>query len=469
MPRSSPSLLAVVLVASASTAGADSYAPFTNFRVADATGRYYLVVKQNGGEGDPGRGTPVTFEIAERRPGSPPVAPAHDELKDFRTIVTNPEVKVREGVIRLGKGNLDRCPSELLISSTGQGFVGLDVRGYNYGSLRSGDAVVVVARDGTVRHRKDLIDLFQKSEVDRFSRSAGGVWWCGGGWIDERRKEVVVVGEGSGQNDQRIPRLFRIVDLDSGKVREGSPEVVLAALAESNPGALVEATDLAAELKLDRAKADLVRLFSDEATPDLARLHVAVALAALGDRRGGDAMRRAALREPKPSFYAITNLPAVLGDDAAPVLCEVVRRFGDKRTLGPWQAMHEVSARAAVPPLLELLREGKPGCVDFAVDCLGDKGPEAKTAVPNLIKLLDREDKPDRLLSTHQHVAIALGKIGPVAEAALPSLIRLAEKHAPGEWNRVKAQTPAPENDHFGGMKYSDDYLIDTICKIRKK
>src|SRR5262249_29824663 len=158
----------------------------------------------------------------------------------------------RDGDILLGKGNLERSPRRILISSTGLGFVGLDVRGYNYGSLKGGDALVVVSKDGTVRHRKDLIDLFSEAEVGRFPRTAGGVMWCGGGWIDERRKQIIVVGPNFGPSDEPIPRLFRIVDMATGAVGDGSSEVVLTALSEANAGALDEALDLAAELKLDR-------------------------------------------------------------------------------------------------------------------------------------------------------------------------------------------------------------------------
>ncbi len=64
-------LLALILVTLPPLAKADSYAPFRNFRDEDPTGRYYIIVKKNGGPEDPGRGTPITFEIAERRPGSP--------------------------------------------------------------------------------------------------------------------------------------------------------------------------------------------------------------------------------------------------------------------------------------------------------------------------------------------------------------------------------------------------------------
>ncbi len=345
--------------------------------------------------------------------------------------------------------------------------MGLDVRGYNYGKLRSGDALVVVSTDGTVRHRKSLVDLFHADEIARFGRTGGGIDWNGGGWIDERREQIIVVGVGGGAP---FPRLFRIVDMKSGDVRNGSPDVVLTALSESNIGALKIAISLAAEWKLERAKPDLVKLFSDENIPIDSRLRAAVALATMGDRRGGELMRKVAVEASGNSDYAISNLGVVLGDIAAPVLCEIVRRFGKDKSDSAWQAMHaQISGKAAVPPLLELLREGKPEYVDFAVECLIDKGPDAKAAVPALINLLDFEPKTKLPWLTHRLAATALGRIGPDAEAALPSLIRLAREHAPAEWEKVKASQPELRDRDFGEKTYSDDEYIDAICKIRRK
>jgi HEAT repeats len=470
MTRVAPGLLTLILATVPLVAFADSYGPFHNFRMVDPTGRYYLVVKKNGGEGDPGRGTPITFEIAERRPGSPPVEVVHDRSKGFREVEANPEVKVRDGDIVLGKGSQERSPGRILISSTGLGFVGLDVSGYNYGSLRSGDALVVVEKNGTVRHRKNLIDLFSEGEIAQFMSTAGGVGWCGGGWIDEDRKEIVVVGSGWGTEEKAIPRLFRIVDMKTGNVRNGTAEVVLTVLSEANLGALDEALDLAAELKLDQAKPDLVKIFSDERLPIETRLRAAVALAKLGDRRGGELMRKVAFEDSGPSpFYAIKHLPAVLGDESAQILCDVIRRFGSKRFSPAWQAMNSVSGQAVVSPLLELLREDKPKSIDFAVECLGDKGHDSKAAVPDLLKLLDSEPKTENPLWTQQLAAIALGEIGTEAEPALASLIRLAERHDAEEWNNVKANQANHRVVNFGRERFASAYFVDAICKIRQK
>ena len=82
---------------------------------------------------------------------------------------------------------------------------------------------------------------------------------------------------------------------------------------------------------------------------------------------------------------------------------------------------------------------------------------------------LNSEVRPARLLSTHEHAAIALGEIGHPADEALPALIRLAEKLAPEEWKKASDRRPELRNDNFGGTKYSDDHFVDAIWKIRRK
>ena len=329
-----------------------------------------------------------------------------------------------------------------MISSTGLGFVGLDVRGYNYGDFQSRNALAIVSKDGTVRYRKALIDLFSEEEVNRFTRSAGGIFWMGGGWIDEARKEIIVVSSRKFPDMDPIPRLFRVVSLETGIVRQGSSAVILTALSERNLGALAEAIDLAGELKLSKAKPDLVKLFSDDNLPLLTRLKISVALAELGDRRGGELMKKTVFEDSSERSYAIRYLPFVIGDDAARVLCDAVRRLGKDASRVAWDAMHHVSGEAAVPPLLRLLRESHcPVCIDFSVECLGNKGPKAKAAVPDLIQLLETKPKTRDPFWTQQLAALALGRIGPDATAALPSLTHLAGTHARDEWEKVKSSS----------------------------
>ena len=63
------------------------------------------------------------------------------------------------------------------------------------------------------------------------------------------------------------------------------------------------------------------------------------------------------------------------------------------------ETMQQVAGEAAVPPLLRLLREGHcPDCIDFAVGCLGQCGPKANAAIPDVIKLLESEPRASTAL-----------------------------------------------------------------------
>ena len=220
-------------------------------------------------------------------------------------------------------------------------------------------------------------------------------------------------------------------------------------------------------MKVTEAKPDLARIFSDDKLAIETRLRACVALAVLGDRRGADLMKRAIFEEVGGRKYAIRYLPSVIGDDAAAVLCDVVRR-GKNRSGLAWDAMHRVSSKRAIPPVLDLLREGHcPACTDFAVECLGIDGWEPEAAIPDLIKLLERKPKTMRPLWTQQLAAKALGAIGPEAKATLTALTRLAETHAADEWAKVKFHQPEQHRNAFGQMQYSDDYFVNAICKIR--
>jgi hypothetical protein len=449
---------------------ADSYAPFANYRAVDPTGRYYVVMKKIDRQGNAIVGVPVAFEIVERRQGSAPVAAVSDPDRYERASggkATSEPVTVRKDDLVLGKGTLDRAPRMIVISSTGLGFVGVDVYGHNFGELRNGHAVVVVSKDGVVRHRKDLIDLFTESEVGGFFHTTGSVHWIGGVWIDERRKELVVVSMPSGLLFPR--RLYRTVDMGTGRVRHASTDLILTALSERNLGALDDALHLTAELKLDRAKPDLAKILADRTIPLGSRLRSAVALAAMGDHQGKELIRKSAIEMSESRLYAIAHLPSVLGDDAAIVLCEVMRQGDETATESAALAMRHVSVRAGIPPLLALLHEGRSDCLDAAVECLEWKGAGAQAAVPDLIKLLATDPKTKKPLWTQQLAAMALGKIGPDSAPALPALISLAEKHAPEEWSRLKDQPPKFVNPFALRDRLADDYFIDAILRIRRK
>ena len=143
---------------------------------------------------------------------------------------------------------------------------------------------MVVSPDGVVRHRIDLADLFDAIEISGFPHTPGGVSWLGGGWIDERRHEVVVIARAL--DGRPAPRILRVVNVDSGKIARGTSHVIVRALAEMNVKALDLALELVENSRILEAKQYLGPLLDNESLPIETRLKSAVALAAFGDYRG---------------------------------------------------------------------------------------------------------------------------------------------------------------------------------------
>jgi hypothetical protein len=163
--------ITLLLVASSivGTVRADQRPRLLDCRSVDSSGQYYVVAKKDNEHRERWE---ITFEFAERRPGSQPVSWARNrfDLRKFAE-VANPDVSVREGDILLGQGRLKRIEWDFVISSTGLGFVALDSYGANVKQLDGrGEVLVVVARDGTVRHRKGVSDLFSAADIAHAGR-----------------------------------------------------------------------------------------------------------------------------------------------------------------------------------------------------------------------------------------------------------------------------------------------------------
>jgi hypothetical protein len=179
-------------------------------------------------------------------------------------------------------------------------------------------------------------------------------------------------------------------------------------------------------------------------------------------------IRKSSLEKCEPRDYAIAHLTGLPGDDAANVLCELVRQGDDAIAAEAMLAMRDVSVKAGIPPLLTLLREGPPCSLDAVVECLEWKGAASKAAIPDLVKLIETEPRTRKPLWTQQLAAMALGKLGPDAAPALPALIRLAERHAPEEWNRLKNHPPRFVNPFDRRARMADDDFVDAILRIRR-
>ena len=110
------------------------------------------------------------------------------------------------------------------------------------------------------------------------------------------------------------------------------------------------------------------------------------------------------------------------------------------------------AAKAAVPELLHLAKDKDSPARDSAITALGRIGPDAKAAVPALIEALSKR----KYLFTSYLAATALGEIGPDAKDALPDLIALAR-------NLEYDDEPAREAAARAVMK------IDAVLAVKEK
>jgi hypothetical protein len=446
MSQKSVFLAVVVLGVYEAGARADSYSPYPESRIADAMGRYYVVINRKGGPRYEDAVGPVRLTIAERRTGSPPVVsatgfvkPRLDDLAGngrrlFYEMVNRPTV--RAGDLVHGRIDFDEPPQVVLVSRTGLGVVAVGVYGGGYQTLREGFALEVVSPDGKVRNRKRLNELFGRDALASYYNGSGSVWWLGGGWIDEEAREVVVVG--SRYNREREQRQIVVVGIEDGKVRKGEVKQIVNAIIKRDPGALEFALELANEMGLGETRQHLPGILSKEDLPLGARLRAAVFLASSGDKRGGKLLATTAVmakkkqvEEERPEYdpaiasataYAIEHLPEVLGEGALPTLREATRRYGYGVIIV--RAFWDIGPKA-VPTLIAMLEDHADVDSQYSgAKALGKIGSAAKPAVSALIKGL--ESKKMTALGDRIDVACAdaLGLIGPAAKAAIPALRR---------------------------------------------
>ncbi|WP_391601811.1 HEAT repeat domain-containing protein [Thalassoglobus polymorphus] len=417
----------------ATTLFADSYGPYADFRQVDPTGRYYVVVKKLPGWGDdPGRGGRVRFDFVKTKPGTEPVTFEQNYFDRDKVHYLNflnpnekknPKVKVREGDTLLGQGILNRAPGNILISSTGQGFVTLDVFGYNFADRKNLDSLVVVSKDGVVQHRKSLYDLYSVKEISQFNFTAGGVFWVEGGWIDEQQGSAVVI---SVITDTDHPsRIIRVVDLDSGEVSKGSSDEIVTALKKGIPRAMPFAIELAIELRMKNCTPYLANIYSSEEFGDDIRTYAAVGLALFGEMGSKEFLRESVTTQSTDSTrnsvkFAINHLNEIFGSDAPQLLREIACKTDNYVS---HQFMKTPSK--SIPILIEMIEDRK--CPDgqlVAVHCLGRFGTEK--AIPSLVKVFQKESNSSSRLK--QYSAVALGEIGPASQAVLPHLQSIVEE-----------------------------------------
>jgi hypothetical protein len=428
---------------------AESFETYTNQRFVDTAGNYYVAVKREAGSPRyRSAWGPVELTIARRKPSSAPVPRVRARLVDLEnqgtvldTQAAN-DVDVRSGDTVLGRAKVTHPPLLVLVSSTGLGVVLLDLYGLDSMLLTQGEpAVTVLSTNGKVAYTAKLSELFQSADWAGFTRTMSGcVWWLRDAWIDEERREVVIVAK---CNSAKGTYPLAVLRLDTGVIRHGSNRDVLRAIATRNPAGLRPALDAVATVDLNEARPHLKAILQDGAQPLNARLRCAVFLSSLGDKSGRELLATATLTVSKQLLehpdrqdlenerlwemytYAIRHLPDVLGDECLPVLNEAGRLQGYPPSV--YQAFRQMGNRA-LPVLLDLLEDEKE--VDgqiMAADLLSNLKPPAKRAIVALIKALESGATTKSGCHLRWVAARCLSELGPAAKAALPTLAKLAD------------------------------------------
>ena len=112
-----------------------------------------------------------------------------------------------------------------------------------------------------------------------------------------------------------------------------------------------------------------------------------------------------------PSWRAVPAYAPASPVDEVRKVCGVYYRY--ERVPFPFEG----NSPAAVPLLIELLRDSDPVVRRYAADCLGDLGPAAAPAVPALLRALGDEEQGGMVITVGGAAAYALQKIDPEAAA----------------------------------------------------
>jgi hypothetical protein len=434
----------LILASPPARLAAESYFPFADFRVIDATGKYYVVVQRTGGPRHRGEWGPVELTIAQQKPGSSRVQPGRAKVVrvegagDEYQMADADKVAVRPDDTVHGCIGLDNPSSTILVSNTGLGVVLLDRYGHNYTLVAGKDpAVKIVSLKGQLLHSIKLESLFSSEEILRFRPTlSGSRFWLLRAWIDEERQELVIVGR---DNEQAEPDPIAVVKLATGVVRRGNAEDIMRAVATKKPDALAAALDVAIRRSLKGVKPQLPGILQNEALPIEARLRAAVFLGSMGDKSGAELLASTTRQVSKQLlqhpdwqdienerlfdiyYYAVRHLPDLLGERALPILREVARRQGYP-TVPTYDAFCRLGAKS-VPHLIEMLEDDNdPQGQVFAADVLCRIKPDTEVAVSSLAKALRSPAQSTSGLALRQVAASALGEIGPPAKSALPAL-----------------------------------------------
>jgi len=347
-------------------------------RWTDPTGNYYVVTKPDFDA--------VEYTYARIRPCTPRVHEARGE-----------RARIRCGDVILGRGRINEIPRQVLVSSTGLGFVFVD----NWWDNLHRNVITLVSRTGAVTLKLRIADLYTREDIRTFviGHYYSLYHWDRGGWIDEQSGDAIIVSQGGKAH---------ALSFSNGQVREAGAEHLLRGIQGTSESVIKLALELAGKKRDKIFNAAARELFTERGLDVSIRIRAAVVLAFQGDKKAIDYIVSVA-REPDkkgeedervwswPHFpgrraYATTSLVLIDRKLAIPVLRRHIKE--KNMSLGRMAAniLRDFGAEA-VPVLLDLLSDAsipKPNR-ESCLSVLQSADPE-KT-VPTFFKVMLGEDK----------------------------------------------------------------------------
>ncbi|MCR9244233.1 MAG: HEAT repeat domain-containing protein [bacterium] len=343
MSKTFAALLIACLLAPASCP-LDSWVPFQNQRVASPSGQRYVVIKEVP------KKRSIRFEFCERsRERLAKIGPMSPASADAFALRKKPGAVDRDvGDRLLAKGTVGQLPYQVLVPDTLPGFLLFE----QYYRVGSGRAVIWVGDKGVEKLSLTLRDLYG-GVPEGALHTVSSIWWSRGVFLDEVAGAIIVVAVGDQIREVSIkeaevsePGIARIADWARRGTEKGRA-LALEVLARKQPDALKAATPTAIEL------------FHDDKESLALRLRAAVVLARAGTPVAADRFFEAARAEDQPREvrqFAVRNLPAIVGEEAIPILRELMRGPANgvwNECIGAFAALGEPAVDTLVEMMLE--------------------------------------------------------------------------------------------------------------------
>lgn len=237
---------------------------------------------------------PVQIRVAKRAVDKPAMRPALAWFPNApaKYLAVDREIPVDEGDLICSEWTLPAPPEYILVSATGLGVVCVGVQRESVDVLQDDYAVAILPANGKKERRLKLRDVLNDDEAKLMlaEHSIGTsdpplLLWLQAAWLDEVHRRVFISLNPTGSGTKRLIKI-KMIDLDTGSVKQATPDEVLACVVPENGQSLYAAIDMAVQLKGKACREPLKAVLQSPRVPLGARMQSALYLRQLGDSSG---------------------------------------------------------------------------------------------------------------------------------------------------------------------------------------